>query len=76
MAEQVNPQKNYSIKICHNCGTPLAINAEECYSCHRKVGEVDGHGKAKRPTDWKSYVIAVISWAAFCGYIYWAFFKD
>ena len=74
MVEQVRRRRGYSIKICHNCGTPLAIYSEECYSCHKKVGEVDKHGKAKKPTDWMSYVICVISWAAFFGYIYWAFF--
>ena len=73
MKEPVDQKKRYSIKICHNCGTPLAINAEECYSCHKKVGEVDKEGKAKKPTDWKAYIISAVAWLVFFGFIYWLF---
>ncbi|MFO7962748.1 MAG: hypothetical protein R6U50_02400 [Desulfobacterales bacterium] len=64
----------YSVKTCYNCGTPLAINADTCYSCRSKVGEVGKHGKAKKPVDWKSYIICVLAWTIFILYVRWAFF--
>ncbi len=64
----------YSVKTCYNCGTPLAVNADRCYSCKHKVGEVGKHGIAEKPVDWKAYVVCILAWTAFFLYIWWAFF--
>ena len=75
MAEKNNPERPvYSVKICHNCGTPLAVTADTCFSCHHKVGDVGKHGKAKKPVDWKAYVVCIFAWVSFFVYIWWAFF--
>ncbi len=65
---------DYSIKKCPHCYTPLAVSAEDCYACHNKVGEVDKHGMAQKPTDWKGYVVSSVLGIIFIAYIVWAFF--
>jgi hypothetical protein len=65
---------SFSVKKCHSCNTPLTLDAKICYSCKRKVGKVDRHGIASKPTDWKGYTICIISWVIFIVYVIWAFF--
>ncbi len=64
-------------KKCPYCSVTIAINDTQCFSCKNKVGEPDDHGIAKKPTDWMSYIYAIVSIGAFSGFIYWLFFlKD
>jgi hypothetical protein len=63
-------------KRCPYCSTPLPSNAKECFACHAKVGEMDKFGLAKKPFDWKAYLLCILSIVGFGVYIWWAFFKN
>ncbi len=63
-------------KTCPYCSVPLALNAEECFSCKRKVGKVDKHGIAGKPVNYKAYIICLIIWVAlylYIRYVPWKF---
>jgi len=66
-------QKDIQVKRCPECFVNLPIDARECFSCHAKVGGIDKHGRAKKRGTWVSYLICIIAWALFIGYIKWAF---
>jgi ribosomal protein L40E len=68
-------RKNLMVKRCPECFINLPIDARECYSCHTKIGGIDRFGRAKKRGTWVSYVICLITWAIFIGYIKWAFFS-
>jgi hypothetical protein len=61
-------------KKCPYCSVPLNLNADECFSCNQKIGKINKHGMAERPTNYWSYVICALAWAGFFFYIRWAFF--
>ena len=65
-----------STKKCPECLTYLPSNATVCDSCNAKVGPADERGIAKKPTDWTSYVIAIIGMLMFGLFIWWSFFRD
>jgi hypothetical protein len=67
--------KSYRTKRCPNCNTNLAVTAIRCDGCGRTVGEVNEHGIAKKPFDWKGYLMAVIAVGAFCVFVWWAFLR-
>jgi len=67
-------RSNLLVKRCPECFINLPMDAKECFSCHTKVGGVDKHGKARKRGMWVSYVICIIAWAIFIGYLKWAFF--
>jgi hypothetical protein len=71
MAKQIK-----STKKCHECFVYLPSNATVCDSCKTKVGPADERGIAKKPTDWKSYLIAVLGIVAFGVFLWWILFKD
>ncbi len=66
--------KNYLVKRCPDCFINLPLEATYCYSCKARVGKVDRHGKAKKKTNWYSYLACVISWGTLILYVRWAFF--
>ncbi|HMA66800.1 MAG TPA: hypothetical protein VKO20_03180 [Desulfosalsimonadaceae bacterium] len=68
-------RREVQVKRCPECFTSLPAEARECYFCHAKVGGVDKHGQAKKRGTWVSYVICLLAWAVFIGYIKWAFFS-
>jgi hypothetical protein len=79
----VNPEdhrsksaRDHITKKCHNCFTYLPLHAKVCTSCHKKVGEVDKLGFAKKPFDWRAYLLAVLSMTAFAVFLWWAFFQE
>ena len=76
--DKFNPEKfdheSFSTKKCPYCQTHLPVDAETCSVCNKKVGEVESHGTARKPTDWRSYVVCIIAWIVFIVYIWWAFF--
>jgi hypothetical protein len=40
-----------------------------------KVGHVDELGFAKKPTDWRSYLIAAFAILIYALFMWWAFFR-
>lgn len=71
-----HPVKNtrYLVKRCPECFINLPIDAEQCHSCKTRVSDVDRHGRARKKTNWYSYVTCIVAWGAFILYIRWAFF--
>ncbi len=55
--------------------TYLAANAKKCFSCGAKVKDANKVGIAKRPFNWMSYLLSLLSLIALGLYIWWAFFK-
>jgi len=71
--KQVDTSAEIIIKRCPECFVSLPLDAKECFSCHAKIGRTDKHGRAKKSVDWVSYIICILSWTVFLGYIKWAF---
>jgi hypothetical protein len=67
--------QHYSIKKCPFCYTHLAAAAERCSACGRKVGPAERTGWAKKPTDWRAYLVAIVFVVAFGWFIWYAFFS-
>ncbi|PIP37114.1 MAG: hypothetical protein COX20_02510 [Desulfobacterales bacterium CG23_combo_of_CG06-09_8_20_14_all_52_9] len=72
----IRKKQLHTTKRCPECFYELPLNAKECISCHSRVGSVGADGRAKRPSDWVSYVLCVVSWAVFIFYIWWAFLRS
>ena len=68
-------QKKYRFKRCPGCFINLSLDEVKCPSCGEKVGSVDKNGLARRATDWKAYVVCIISWTVLGLYCWWAFLK-
>ena len=68
-------QKKKSTKKCPECFTYLPINATVCDSCNIKVGPADDGGIAKKPTDWKSYIVAFLGFVMLVIFIWYSFLK-
>ena len=79
MAEKdlLGPTSNRHVtKKCPECFAYLPLNTEKCPSCNTKLGDVDKLGFARRPFDWMAYVIAILSIAGLCVFVWWAFFRE
>ncbi len=61
------------VKRCPECFVHLPLDAKECFACHAKLGKVDKYGKARKNTNWLSYIICILSWAFLFFYLKWAF---
>jgi hypothetical protein len=55
--------------------TYIPAGADICPMCKRRVGKKTESGMARKAVDWKSYIMLIISWAAFAFYMWWAFFR-
>ena len=66
----------HPVKKCPECFTYLPLNAEKCPDCGTRLEGVDWLGFAKKPIDWRGYVIAIASVLIYCVFMWWAFFKD
>lgn len=62
-------------KRCPYCSTNLNIGDTRCFSCQRRVGEVNKYGIAKKPLDWKGYGMSLVATMAFIAFMWWAFFR-
>ncbi|HAO19319.1 MAG: hypothetical protein BWK80_44650 [Desulfobacteraceae bacterium IS3] len=60
-------------KKCWNCFVRLPLEVTQCYSCRKKVGDINEHGIARKPLDWLGYTLAIGSMSAFVYYIWWLF---
>ncbi|MFC1896528.1 hypothetical protein ACFL0Q_07720 [Thermodesulfobacteriota bacterium] len=63
----------FATKKCPYCSTPLSLNDEACFSCKKKVGEVDGYGIARKPFQWGAYLASILTLAALVVFMMWAF---
>ena len=61
MANQNTDSIQFTTKKCYECFTHLPLNATVCNVCKKKVGKVNRHGIAEKPTDWKAYAVAAIA---------------
>jgi hypothetical protein len=67
---------DYTTKKCPHCYTYLPLHASVCTSCHKRVGDVDKLGFAQKPLDWRAYLLAAVTMAAFVIFMWWAFFRE
>ena len=63
-------------KKCPECMQYMPLSVDACPSCKLPVGKINKHGMASRKTDWKAYATAIVAWAFFFFYIWWAFFRE
>lgn len=71
--DETYPSKS---KKCPECLTHIPVEAVVCPSCKQRVGKRTDSGIAKKAINWKSYIMLIISWAAFIFYMWWAFFRE
>ena len=64
-----------SYKQCPDCLARMPLNAKICPDCGLKVGPVQADGKAKKPVDWKGYLISAILFGILFYFVKWAFFE-
>ena len=67
-------EKVHISKKCPECYHYLPLEARRCDACGARVGKVDKYGSARRPTDWKAYLICILAWVSLGLYVRWAFF--
>ncbi len=79
MAKKKEKKKRYAqvhlTKKCPKCYRFMNLELNKCPSCGVRVGNVDEHGMAIKPVNWRAYFSAIAAWAAFSFFIWWAFFK-
>ncbi len=63
-------------KKCPECYAYMSLEARVCPACKKKVGEVDALGFAKKPFDWRGYVIGALCITAFVVFMWWGFFRE
>jgi len=61
-------------KKCPECFGYIPAEAVRCPACGVKVGKAGAHGMAKKPINWKAYLVCLLSWIVFVLYMWWAFF--
>ncbi|GBC59110.1 hypothetical protein DENIS_0041 [Desulfonema ishimotonii] len=69
------PKRKLETKKCPYCSVVLGINDTLCFSCKRKVGPSNKYGIAKKPFDWKAYLMLILSVGAFIWFTMWSFGK-
>lgn len=68
-------KKKLATKKCPYCSVTLGMDVTQCHSCKAKVGKPDKYGIAKKPFDWMSHLLFVISFAGLIYFIWWYFLK-
>ena len=63
-------------KQCPDCLEKLPLETNKCTQCGIRLGKIMPDGKARKPVDWKGYIISAVLIGAFVYYIRWAFFSD
>jgi hypothetical protein len=66
----------YLTKKCSHCYEYLALQAQVCTACQKKVGDVDKLGFAEKPVEWVHYLIALIAIVVFVVFAWWGFFLE
>ena len=62
-------------KQCPDCLAKMPVKATRCPECGIRVGEMGTDGKAKKPVDWKGYIVSAILFFLFAWFVKWAFFS-
>lgn len=62
-------------KRCPDCFAILKLDETRCTQCKAKVGEVDAVGLAKRPFNWKAYLMFILAGGLFAFYIWRVFLQ-
>ena len=62
-------------KKCPYCSTYVKLNADRCDACNRRIGPSSPYGVARKPVNFKSYLIAILAVAVLAAYLVWAFGK-
>lgn len=62
-------------KQCPDCLAKMPVKAGRCPECGVRVGAMGTDGKAKKPVDWKGYIISAILFLVFFWFVKWAFFS-
>ena len=61
-------------KQCPDCLSKMPLAAGKCPDCGITVGEIQEDGKARKPIDWKGYIVSALLFALFYFFVRWAFF--
>ncbi len=60
-------------KKCPYCYARILADATKCVECDNKVGPPDKFNIAKKPFDWKAYLMAGIAIGGFGYFLFWLF---
>ena len=60
-----------SYKQCPDCLEKLPLAAKKCTQCGQRLGKIMPDGKARKPIDWKGYIISAILIGALVYYLMW-----
>ncbi|MFP4445577.1 MAG: hypothetical protein ACLFPD_04950 [Desulfosudaceae bacterium] len=71
--KQQPPERFHSYKQCPECNEKLPLHLKRCTQCGLRVGRIQPDGKAKRPIDWKGYLLSLLLIVALILYLWWAF---
>ncbi len=66
----------HPVKKCPECFAYVPLDADRCHDCGARLREVDWLGFARRPIDWRGYLIAFLFAALYGVFLWWAFFRD
>jgi hypothetical protein len=67
---------SHMTKKCPECYTYLALDADKCHACGKRVGAIDKLGFASKVTNVNSYLIALFFAAVFAAVMWIGFFAD
>ena len=67
--------KTYKTKRCWSCNTHMQLREDRCPSCGRQVGSVNEHGVARKPVEWKNYLLCAVAIGILVYFVWWAFLK-
>ena len=71
----VDEEDKVLLKRCPECFAYIALDLKKCPECSQKVGNANKFGIAKKPFNWKGYLITFAAWAILFYFIWWAFLK-
>jgi hypothetical protein len=66
---------NVKTKRCWSCNTHMKLGETHCPFCKRKVGKINEHGVAVKPTEWLNYFLAIAGTVVLVYFIWWAFVR-
>ncbi len=75
MSNDENGKAKVLLKRCPECFAYIALNVKRCPECSQRVGVANKFGIAKKPFNWKGYLIAFLAWTALFYFIWRAFLK-
>jgi len=67
--------KSHRTKRCWSCNTHMQLDLYRCPSCGTRVGDVNEHGVARKPVEWKNYLLAIVAFGILCYFLWSSFLK-